>query len=137
MGNRALPSATLWPVVLAMEKAFPVLMSPAADAVRRAASSEHLTDALLASMWVHKAGLRTHGTFHENMSRECLAEDNIKAARAQPADVSNSCASLRSCAFEIALSWSSAYEITLDLLLKRRSHGLSMHIAVSCLSAGS
>ena len=63
MGNRALRSATLWPVVLAMEKAFPVLMSPAADAVRRVASSEHLTDALLAFMWVQKVGLRTHRHF--------------------------------------------------------------------------
>ena len=63
MGNRALRSATLWPVVLAIEKAFPVLMSPAADAVRRVASSEHLTDALLAFMWVQKVDLRTHRHF--------------------------------------------------------------------------
>lgn len=63
MGNRAVRSATLWPVVLAMEKAFPVLMSPAVDAVRTVASSEHLTDGLLATVWVKKACLRTHCRF--------------------------------------------------------------------------
>lgn len=58
MGNRALPSTSVWEVVLAMEKAFPVLLSPSVDAVRMMGESQHLMTEALAILWVQKVGYR-------------------------------------------------------------------------------
>ena len=55
MGNRAVPAANVWAVVQAMEKAFPVLMSPAVDAVRAMTAALHPTAEALALLWIQKA----------------------------------------------------------------------------------
>lgn len=60
MGNRALPSTSVWAVVLAMEKAFPVLMGPGVDAVRTMTYSQQLTSESLALLWVKQVDLYTH-----------------------------------------------------------------------------
>ena len=54
MGNRAVPAANVWTIVLAMEKAFPVLISPAVDAVRAMTDGLHLTAEALALLWIQK-----------------------------------------------------------------------------------
>jgi len=57
VGNRALPTKKLWAVVQAMEKAFPVLMSPSVDAVRAMTDDLHLTAEALALLWIQKVRL--------------------------------------------------------------------------------
>ncbi len=54
MGNRSVPAANVWAMVQAMEKAFPVLMSPAVDAVRAMTAASHPTAEYLALLWVQK-----------------------------------------------------------------------------------
>lgn len=49
VGNRVIPAARLWNVVLAMERAFPVLISPGVDAVKASAGS---TDQGLEELWI-------------------------------------------------------------------------------------
>ena len=56
-GNRAVPAADVWAMIHAMEKAFPVLMSPAVDAVRAMTASSHLPEESLALLWVQKVCL--------------------------------------------------------------------------------
>ncbi len=56
MGNRALRSTNVWEVVLAMEKAFPVLLSPSVDTVRMIGESQHLVTEALAILWILKVG---------------------------------------------------------------------------------
>ncbi|KAK9917040.1 hypothetical protein WJX75_000268 [Coccomyxa subellipsoidea] len=52
VGNRAIPSTGLWNVVLAMERAFPVLLSPGVDAVR---SQEASGMGSVSKLWIQQA----------------------------------------------------------------------------------
>ena len=54
MGNRAVPAASVWAMVQAMEKAFPVLLSPTADAVRALTDGLHPTAESSALLWIKK-----------------------------------------------------------------------------------
>lgn len=51
VGNRAIPAASLWNVVLAMERAFPVLMGPGVDAVR---PHEDRGQQVLCQLWIQQ-----------------------------------------------------------------------------------
>lgn len=51
VGNRAIPSTGLWNVVLAMERAFPVLLSPGVDAVR---SQEASSMGTVSKLWIQQ-----------------------------------------------------------------------------------
>ena len=74
MGNRAVPAANVWAVVQAMEKAFPVLMSPAVDAVRASESGLYPTSESLALLWVQKASPAGLISVEVSQSPTCNAE---------------------------------------------------------------
>ena len=74
MGNRSVPAGSVWAVVQAMEKAFPVLMSPAVDAVRASESGLHPTSESLALLWVQKASPAGLISMEVPQSPTCNAE---------------------------------------------------------------